>query len=258
MTGGSGPRRQRRAPSALKLALAALFALSLIRVGGILWTYRRDAEQYRQTAQSAVVSAAAPLASSKPSQLPFTVDWAALRERNSELTGWLYCEGTPINYPVMQSGDNVRYLQRGFDGEKNEAGALFFDCRNNVWKPDEQLIIYGHQMYDGSMFGTLTEYESPDYRDAHPVLYLLTPDGSYRAEVFASRLIEGSADLFDTGFESSADYDSFLRLARRQSYWETDVTVSAEDSILTLVTCSYYPYAEDPLFLVHCRLVPVE
>ncbi len=102
-----------------------------------------------------------------------------------DTVGWLYCEGTPINYPVVQSKDNLRYLRRLPDGRYNAAGSLFADYRCKEVAASGNYIIYGHNMKNGSMFGTLVRYKSQNYYDEHPTLYYLTPERTFRIELIA-------------------------------------------------------------------------
>ena len=83
------------------------------------------------------------------------VDFSLLKQENEDIVGWIYCEGTPISYPVVQSGDNQYYLHRLINGEYNIAGSIFMDYRNNAELEDNNTIIYGHNMKNNTMFGYL-------------------------------------------------------------------------------------------------------
>lgn len=245
------------------LLIVLLFSLyKLIR---LLVDYRENAERNARVAEISLQSPSPPPSflpaaqeTPPPSEIPITVDWDALREINKDAVAWLYSEGTPINYPVVQAKDNDYYLTRGADGKKSTAGALFFDCRNNVAAPDANLIVYGHRMKDDSMFGTIPDYAERRYYEQHPIMYLLTEAQCYRVEIFACRTVRSDMKYFETSFESEAKYRSYLAKAMSQSYWATDITIDAIDTAITLVTCSTYAHADDPRLLVHGRLVPVE
>lgn len=265
-------KRKKQLKRALRIISGLLFVVllfSLYQLIRILADYRENAKRNALIAQASLQSPA-PLPSSPPSSLPevqetplpseipITVDWNALRAINPDAVAWLYSEGTPINYPVVQASDNDYYLTRGADGRESTAGALFFDCRNDVAAPDANLIVYGHRMKDDSMFGTVPDYANWSHYEQHPIMYLLTEAQCYRVEIFACRTVRSDLKYFETTFASEAKYQSYITKAISQSYWTTEMTVDAIESIITLVTCSRYTHADDPRLLVHGRLVPVE
>ena len=94
--------------------------------------------------------------------MPITVDFDVLRAQNPDVVGWLYCADTPVNYPIVQGGDNDFYLDHAFDGSEDAGGTLFFDCRNRLSPLDQNLLLYGHRMKDDSMFGSVIGYTEQD------------------------------------------------------------------------------------------------
>ena len=266
-SGGQGHRPNRR-----KAWLWLVDGLLLLALGVAVWklagyarSYRESAAQYADIRQAALImpspipsSSAAPEATPAATpETPIAVDWEALQNRNKEIVAWLYCEDTVINYPVTQCDDNEYYLNRNADREEDEAGALFFDCRNNLFSPAENLIIYGHRRYDLSMFGSLARYAEEDYYRQHPVMYLLTPQQNYRVEIFACRTVEGASRYFQTQFEDDDAQQTYIRRAILRSYWQTDIATDADCAILTLATCSSYDGADSPRLLIHGLLVPL-
>lgn len=249
------------------LLIALLFALW--RLVATLADYRRAADKYDALAEQAVrtaqpqptlpAAAEAPQPTQKPSETPIEVDFDTLRQENREAVAWLYAADTPINYPVVQTDDNSYYLSHGFDREEDAGGALFFDSRCDVDAPGRNLIIYGHRMKDDSMFGTLPEYAEASYREAHPVMYLITERQSYRVEVFACRTVRADRlQYFETVFDGDAAYAAYLTKAMGQSYWQSPFGADTAYATLTLVTCSTYAHENDPRLLVHGRLIPVD
>lgn len=257
----------KRAVWAAVLLLSAILLFSAYKLVRILKGYRQSEESYRALSDAAV-AAVSPAPSAPPDttdapetpappEVPITVDWESLKEVNRDIVAWLYCDGTPINYPIVQTGDNEYYLTRGFDRKKNAAGALFLDCRNNSKAADENLIVYGHRMKDDSMLGTIPQYAEQSYYAEHPTMYLLTPARSYRVEVFACRTVHSEEKYFETAFKSADDFQRYLNKALEQSYWQPGFPVRANGPTLTLATCSAYANANDPRLLVHGLLVPV-
>ena len=104
------------------------------------------------------------------------VDFASLQQTNPYIVGWLYSEGTPINYPVVQGTDNSYYLTHLYDGTYNANGCLFLDRRVNRDFSSLHSIIYGHYMRSGAMCASLAGYKDQAYYEEHPTLMLMTPD----------------------------------------------------------------------------------
>mgnify|MGYP000782800669 FL=1 len=95
------------------------------------------------------------------------VDFSVLREINPDIVAWIYIEGTKINYPIVQGGDNSYYLKHLFSGEWNGSGCIFLDFRNDVSFADRHSIIYGHHMKNGTMFTDIDKYKKQEFFDEH-------------------------------------------------------------------------------------------
>lgn len=193
------------------------------------------------------------------SEVPITVDWDELHDANKNIVGWLYCEDTDIQYPVVQATNNTYYLTHNVNKKEDQAGALFLDYRNEPGKKLQNLIIYGHRMKDGSMFGNLVKFSERSYRNNHQVFYFLTEDQSYKINVFACRTIRSESKYFPTSFASEAAMKTYYNKALTQSYWQGVPEVWPEDAVLiTLSTCSKYDFADDPKLLVQGWAIPVD
>jgi len=179
------------------------------------------------------------------------VDFDALWKINKDIVAWIYCPNTPINYPVVQSEDNDYYLRRLLDGSWNIGGTLFLDYRCASDFSGANSIIYGHHMKSGAMFGSLVRYRNQSYYNEHPVMYLATPAGQYRVELFAGCTIEA----MDGIYEPEPNADQVERLMRRSTFAPNDGTAT-EGPILTLSTCAYD--FENARYVVLGRLVPIE
>ena len=170
--------------------------------------------------------------------VPAAVDFDALREISADAVAWLYAPGTGINYVVAQSGDNAYYLHRLLDGRSAAGGTLFADYRCAADFSDWNTVIYGHQMKNRTMFGTLQEYRDPAYYEEHPVMYLYVPGRRYKLELIAAY----TTDVNDTVYAvpaSKAERDALLAEAERKSSFRSGATVGEEDRLVTLSTCSY-------------------
>ena len=169
---------------------------------------------------------------------PITVDFTSLLEQNSDIVGWIYCQDTPVNYPVVQVEDNDRYLRRDLNGKYLVSGTVFVDYRNGAIGEDANYIVYGHNMKDGTMFSTLAKYKEQSYYDEHPVLYYLTPSGDYRIELYAGIVINRDALIYVPNPDET-ELAEFLCYAKDKSTFKSDVEVTENDTLITLSTCSY-------------------
>ena len=169
---------------------------------------------------------------------PLSVDFNMLWEENKDIVAWIYCPDTPIHYPIVQSEDNSYYLRRLTDGTWNTAGTLFLDYRCNSAFTDFTSVVYGHNMNNDTMFGTLPEYRSQEYYEEHPVMYLLTPKASYRVDLFAGYVTSTDSEVYRLEY-TEEEKISFLERSKALSDFSSSVETSPADSLLVLSTCSY-------------------
>ena len=154
----------------------------------INYEYKQSEKEYSELADIMVSPADSYMyVSQGGSGAPIDVNFGALNAMNANVVGWLYCEGTPINYPVVQSTDNSYYLNRLYDNQSNSAGAIFMDAQNAPDLSDVNTIIYGHNMKNGSMFASLQNYDEQWYYGEHPVMYYLTKDHDYQIDSRATK-----------------------------------------------------------------------
>lgn len=266
------PRRKRRGYRFHPLRF--LFALGLIAalvvIAALLVSYARSRRGYEElrdavlvTPTPATVTPLQPEQGTTPAPSPtpeidFVVDWARLKKTNRHIRAWLYCPDTNINYPVVQYTDNEYYLTHNFERDEDDAGALFFDCETMFSNGFENWVIYGHRRNDGSMFGSLVRFSEDDYRQAHPCMYLLMEDATYRVELFSCRTVHVYPEYFKLWFKDESSFLQYINKAINQSYWSPGFSVTTQYPILTLSTCSTYSHDEDPRLLVHGRLVPID
>lgn len=169
---------------------------------------------------------------------PISVDFEKLKQENDDIIAWLYCEGTPINYPVVQAEDNSYYLRRGTDGKYSLSGTLFVDYRNKDDFADNNTIIYGHNMKNDTMFGILTEYQNQDYFSEHPKMYLLTPDKEYRVQLVAGVTVSSTSSIYKLPL-ADEDKEAFISEMLEKSTFKSGYTFSSNDRFVILSTCSY-------------------
>lgn len=170
---------------------------------------------------------------------PITVDFDALKAENPDIIAWVYCPDTEVNYPVLQSSDNKYYLRRGVDGSYRTAGSIFADFRNSYDLSDENNIIYGHNMKNGSMFATITRYAEQSYYDGHPVWYILTPEKDYKVTLFAGFVTDTSSPVYATARRTTADGTPVMEQAWADSNFRGGSPPAEGEHTVTFSTCSY-------------------
>lgn len=160
-----------------------------------------------------------------------------LFEQNDDCLGWLCIPNTEINYPVMHTPyDPQKYLRKNFYGEYSVSGVPFLDRRCDT--DSDNLIIYGHNMKNGTMFGTLKKYTDKAYLDDHPVVEWETESSSEQYTVFAVAYVQKTDDWY--GYISAADqesYDRQIAYIRRKAMLTTEITPVYGQQLLTLSTC---------------------
>ena len=243
--------------TAILCAVVSVAALAqTVRIG---YEYRQGENKYGDLADIMVspVNSSIYVSESASGEAPIDVDFPALNAMNANVVGWLYCAGTPINYPVVQSDDNSYYLNRLYDGQKNSSGAIFMDAMNATDLSDANTIFYGHNMKNGTMFASLANYGSQSYYEAHPVIYYLTKDRKYRIDVFASYETPGGSEAFTIFFDSEKTYSDYLQQRWHLSQIDTSqLPMSADDNIVTLSTCSYN--YNDARYVVQGKVTPLD
>ncbi len=171
-------------------------------------------------------------------------EYKNLFNMNKKLIGWLKIDDTIIDYPVMQTYDNEYYLDHNVNQEKDRNGALFLDKDCDVLAPSTNLIIYGHHMKSGRMFGNLDDYASEKYYKEHPVIQFDTiyEKGTYEIMyVFRSKVYSEAEVVFKyyqfIDCYSEQEFDSYMQEMAAMSLYDTGVTAEYGDRLLTLSTC---------------------
>lgn len=233
------PRRRRRILSTLLIVLG----VALTAAAGGMWTYaqlqyRAQDEANAQLATFATVSDD-PAAPEGPQ-----VDWAALKAVNPDVVGWVQIPGTVVNYPVYQGKDNERYLHTTAEGDYGIGGQVFLDYENA--KPglqDPQTMIYGHHLWNGTMFTEVDAMTDQTEFDKHPVVWYATEEATYELEpLFTYKSAATNAEARRISFASGDELHSYLRglLAQASSKSaDADAAATSVSKVVTLATCDY-------------------
>lgn len=194
--------------------------------------YAKKQEQYTE-----IISLPEEIEETEKEKPPITVDFKNLLKENNEVVGWLYCDDTPINYPVVQSGDNNTYLKSGLDNKYLISGTIFTDFRNSEPGFDENYIIYGHNMRNSSMFGTIDNYSSQSYYEKHPYLYFLTPEANYKIKALAGKVVPYNDKIYQIKPDTDEFYNHLEGIIKNSSF-KSDFDYNRGDKIVTLSTCT--------------------
>lgn len=191
-------------------------------------------------------------------------EYQELHNKNSDFIGWLTIAGTEIDYPVMQAVPESSdfYLRRNFDGEEDINGSIFLDSRNDYEDQDDNLIIYGHNMKSGMMFGTLKNYLDETFWKEHKTLTFNTLYQKAEYEIIAVCLSKVSQegeeilpyyDFINAGNEET--FNRYIENIKGMNIIKGDINAAYGDKLLTLSTCN--SYTEDGrLFLVAKKRMP--
>lgn len=176
------------------------------------------------------------------------IDIEALQETNPDIVGWIRFDDLDIiSYPVLYSGDDETYLRTDIYGNHTTAGCIFIEGANAPDLNDYHTIIYGHNMRNLSMFGSLKKYKEDGFYEDNQYFTVYLEDRAYRYRIFAYYDVPETDDVYTIGFGPDEEYQNFINEMIRRSYEDTGVSVSEMDRIVTLSTCS----TEGNRFVVH-------
>jgi sortase B len=236
--------KKRRTIRNIILSVVLLVALAIFGISGYkLYSYISEADKEKQAVNMLSDNAVKIYidTSSDNTSLFLDVDFDYLKTQNEDIKAWLYCPDTPINYPVAQSDDNEFYLHRLTDKTYNSAGTLFIDYRNTPDFSDLVTIIYGHNMKNNTMFGSLDLYKDSVYYEQHPLMYLATPYNEYTVELISGYVTDADSDTYIIPTTVSERND-YINDTIKHSCFDSGITtkdIAANDKIVILSTCSY-------------------
>ncbi|NLL01760.1 MAG: class B sortase [Mollicutes bacterium] len=173
---------------------------------------------------------------------------------NEDTVGWLTVNNTRIDYPVVKAKDNDYYLKRDYNKYRNSMGWIFMDYRNRIDLLNQNTIIYGHNIKDGIMFGTLryTLNSSWYTKTANQIITFNTLNASMKWQIISIYKIPNTTDYLTTSFYSKEEYQAFLDMIVGRSIYNFNQSVTTSDKILTLSTCQNR--GEERL-VVHAKLI---
>lgn len=165
---------------------------------------------------------------------------------NPQILGWIAIPGTQLSFPLLQGEDNDFYLHHDIYGQESRYGAIFADYKADLYGGESNIIIYGHHMRNGSMFGSLEEYDSRSYYEEHPSFFLFLPEEEREYEIIAvlrndiySREKEPFQYYDYERIETREKFDEYCQGIKNYSLYDTGLAAEYGDELVTLCTCSY-------------------
>jgi len=226
----------------LKLALVYTFtilvvAFSLFQIGRIN-IQKNSSIKLTQDVQKYINKNDTAEANENSSQ-EFNVDFESLKKINPDTVAWIKINGIDLSFPVVKTNNNDFYLKHSFDKTYNPCGWIFADFKNKFDGEDKNIIIYGHNRKDGTMFSSLPQILNPDWynNEENKYITLITEQGEFKYEVFSIYQIKVEEYYLQTNFKSVKEYLNFLNTLKSRSTKDYGVELNANDKILTLSTC---------------------
>lgn len=186
-----------------------------------------------------------------------TVDFKKLLTQNSDTVGWIKVNNTKVNYSILQSDDNEYYLKHDFNKRYNAAGWVYADYRADFKYFGTNTILYGHNMLNNTMFGSLPDVLKKSWHsnEENQYIKLSTPYSNTVWKIFSIYTIKPEVYYLMTYFKDDAEHQKFIETIHKRSIYNFNMDVSHEDKILTLSTCS-----DDGTkrVVVHAKMIKVE
>lgn len=169
----------------------------------------------------------------------YNIDFEILKRYNTDVVAWLKVNNTNIQYPVVQTNDNKYYLNHSFDKTVNSTGWIFADYKNKFDETDKNIIIYGHNRKDQSMFGSLHKVLDKDWYEnkENKEIILITEKEKYEYEVFSVYQIPDEEYYIKTNFNSTEEFKNFINELKSRSIYNFNTDINEISQIITLSTC---------------------
>lgn len=244
------------------LMLAAMIALifSAIHLYQNWKAYQKGTDTYQELSSSFVERPEdkKPAEDKPDNPKPDTlqIDFAGLQAMNPDIIGWIEIPGLSINYPVLQGKDNAYYLTHLADRKYGISGSIFMDYHNVPDFSDSNTIIYGHNMKDKSMFGTLDRYKDSELYEENPYFYIYTPGKRLTYQIFSCYAGHVGSDAYLYEFPEAEDFNRFLQQIQSYAAYDTGKQVMETERVVTLSTCTNT--SRDYRYLVHGVLIKEE
>lgn len=245
---------------AVLVILILIFSISLFLLGRIVWQYWSASDMYGKIQNQSGQEKPLPIIKPDPNRTEFPinddipqVDFNPLYEINDEIVAWIRIDNTEINYPIARAEDNEYYLKHLYNKKLNISGSIFMDYRANQDFSSDNTILYGHNMRNNTMFGSLKKYKKESYFEEHKYIWFITPKATYQYEIYAAYEFDSAKENHVINFNSEESYQTYLDEIKAKSILSSKLEVGTKDHLLTLSTCTDDP--NDKRFVVVAKRV---
>ncbi|MCD8232366.1 MAG: class B sortase [Clostridiales bacterium] len=243
------------------LAAIAVIIFSLSKLIPILLDYKQSEDTY-QDLTGAVVDLGEDTDEESSDEEEY--DWASVRidfdsleAINADVIGWIRFDDTAavgVDYPILHGETNDTYLRTNLYGEYYIAGSIFMEAANSPDFSDYYNIIYGHNMRNGTMFGSLKKYKNEEgFYEANPYFTIYTETAAYRYQIFSYEEVLDDSVIYTVGYQPDEDYQDLIDTMISGSMYDTGITPDRDDRIVTLTTCT--STGDHYRFVLHAVLV---
>lgn len=233
-----------RIRSVVGILAVVLLAVSVTLTGIDYWNNKKRQEEYERLAEEVQQTTTAVIEieteTEEETEAPYAapVDFEKLAEINPDVIGWIRIPDTVVDYPIVWTDDNETYLTKTFEGGQSKAGAIYLDFESEPDFSGRHNIIYGHHMRNGSMFAEIVNYKDKEYFEAHPDIYIYTPDREIHLRVMAALYTDAGGIRRKTKFEDEESFQEYVdQMTEGCSFRE--LPEEPVETLYSLVTCSY-------------------
>lgn len=218
--------------------LILLFIIILIISIGCIAKWFMDNKENKEISDK-VSEAIIEINENKDEEIEYKVDFVKLKEINNQIVAYLKVNETKIEYAVVQAKDNSYYLRRNLDKKYNVGGSIFMDYKNKLDGTDKNIVIYGHNMKNDSMFGTLKNILKEEWynNEENYIINLTTEKEEKKYKVFSVYKIKTEDYYIDTEFKEN-EFEKFINTLKDRSIKDFGTEIDEQDNILTLSTCA--------------------
>lgn len=237
MTRGKRMKKNNNTKIIFYFIIYFLLFFVLIYSGIKIYEWYRDKNKNNEIAKK--IKETVIVESNGENEEEYLIDFDKLKEQNNEAIAWIKVNNTNIEYPVVKTKNNEFYLNHSFDKSENLGGWIFADYKNKFNGTDKNIVIYGHNMKDNSMFGTMQKILNPEWynNEENTNIILKTEGENYIYKVFSIYRIENEDYYIKTEFNNDSEFEQFLNTLKARSIKDFNMDMLESDSILTLSTC---------------------
>ncbi len=230
--------------SIVLIICACIFIFAAVKLVSILLEYKKGNDIYNNIEGDVLEDTPVNITidEEEPDEItiPFVYNHQALLDINSDGLGFLYVPSVDIRLPIAQTTDNDFYLTHTFDKTYNCNGCLFVDYRIKDKLKATHVLIYGHNMNSGAMFGSLSRYQNPGFyqTEGNDVFYIYTEDVIRKYKIFTVYVTDPISDTFTFNFSNLAGLREYAKNVQAESLYNTGVDVSNTTQVVTFSTCT--------------------